>query len=207
MKNDSTSHWVKGRIQLPLNCEAEYFPNFLTREESVEIFDFLWQNYDLSDRTVTIADGSVYPMDTGKYIFADQELTDYSHLPEVLGPRAAWPPLLKTVKDRVESVLSRKFQVCLCIHYKSGAVGASLHTDMVEYGSVSFLTVISLGAEREFLFQSKEDELREYRLVLEQGSLLTMGEHCLERYQHGLPEDSACKDPRISLSYRQFGWD
>jgi len=206
MGNESDSRWVKGRTKLPLGCEAGYFPNFLTPEESSEIFDFLLQNYDLSDRTVTIADGTVYQMDTGKYLFADEDLTDYSHLPEVLGKRAAWPPLLKMVKDRVESVLLRKFHVCLCIHYKSGAVGAGLHTDMPEFGPVSFLTVISLGAERPFLFKAKSDA-REYRLMLEQGSLLTMGENCQERYEHGLPVDPGCKHPRISLSYRQFGWD
>jgi len=199
--------WTEGRYRLPLNCEAEYFPNFLTRDESSEIFDFLLQNYDLSDRTVTIADGTVYQMDTGKFMFADADLTDFGHLPEVLGNRAAWPPLLERVKDRLESVLSRRFQVCLCIHYKSGDVGAGLHTDMVEFGPVSFLTVISLGAEREFLFKSKDGDREEYRLVLQQGSLLTMGEHCQERYQHGLPVGPVCKEPRISLSYRQFGWD
>ena len=51
----SDSNWAKDRIRLPLNCEAEYFPNFMTREESAVIFDFLLQNYDISDRTVIIA--------------------------------------------------------------------------------------------------------------------------------------------------------
>lgn len=202
----SDSNWAKDRIRLPLNCEAEYFPNFMTREESAVIFDFLLQNYDISDRTVIIADGTTYQLDTGKFIFADDELTDFGHLPEVLGPRADWPPLLQMLKDRLESLLSRKFHVCLCIHYKSGEAEAALHTDMPEFGSVSFLTVISLGADREFLFRSKEDSPQDYRILLQQGSLLTMGEHCQERYQHGLPADPICKRPRISLSYRQFGW-
>ena len=192
---------------MPLNCEAEYFPNFLTSEESAELFEFLLSHYDLSDRTVTIADGTVYQMDTGKFMFADPELTDYRHLPEILGQRAEWPPVLKLVKKRLELLLSRTFHVCLCIHYKHGGVGAGLHTDMPEFGPVSFLTVISLGAEREFLFKAKTEAQEEYRLLLQQGSLLTMGEYCQERYQHGLPEDPACGEPRISLSYRQFGWD
>jgi len=114
--------------------------------------------------------------------------------------------MLKMVKDRLESLLSRTFRVCLCIRYKSGEVGAGLHTDMPEFGPVSFLTVISLGAEREFLFKSKSDG-EEYRIMLNQGSLLTMGDHCQERYEHGLPEDPACTQPRVSLSYRVFGWD
>jgi alkylated DNA repair dioxygenase AlkB len=207
MGNNYDLSWEKGRTKLPLNCEAEYFPNFLTQSENAEIFDFLLQNYDLSDRTVTTADGTTYQMDTGKFMFADAELTDFSHLPKVLGKRAAWPPLLKMVKGRLESVLSRKFHVCLCIHYKSGEVGAGLHMDMPEFGPVSFLTVISLGADREFLFKARGDDPEEYRLVLRQGSLLTMGEHCQERYQHGLPVDPSCERPRISLSYRPFGWD
>jgi alkylated DNA repair dioxygenase AlkB len=206
MGTDSEFPWGKARRRLPLNCEAQYFPKFMTAAESSELFDFLVENCDLSDRRVTIADGTVYQMDTGKFIFADAELTDNRHLPEVLGQRAAWAPPVLAVKQRLEALLSRTFHVCLVIRYKSGEVGAGLHTDMPEFGSVSFLTVISLGAARDFLFKSKEGG-EEYRIRLEPGSLLTMGEHCQERYQHGLPEDPACTEPRISLSYRQFGWD
>ena len=207
MAIDSAKSGERGRVSLPLNCEAEYFPNFMTAKESAELFEFLLNNFDLSDRTVTIADGTVYQMDTGKFMFADPELIDYRHLPEVLGQRAQWPPMLEQVKERLESLLARTFHVCLCIHYKSGEVGAGMHTDMPEFGPVSFLTVISLGAEREFLFKAKTEAQDEYRLLLQQGSLLTMGENCQERYQHGLPEDPACGEPRISLSFRQFGWD
>ena len=194
-----------GRTKLPLNCEAEYFADFLSEGESSEIFDYLCQNYDLSDRTVVTADGRVYRLDTGKHMFANPELTGYEHLPEVLGKRSEWPPLLEMVKDRLESVLAREFGVCLCIHYRSGDVGAGFHVDMPEFGPVSFLTVISLGADREFAFRSKEDAPHEYRLMLKAGSLLTMGEHCQERYQHGVPVDPGCASPRISLSYREFG--
>lgn len=206
MGEDSIFRWGRGRRQLPLNCEAEYFPEFMTAAESSQLFEFLVENCDLSDRTVTIADGTVYQMDTGKFIFADAELTDHRHLPEVLGQRAAWAPPVRDIKLRLEALLSRSFRVCLVIRYKSGEVGAGLHTDMPEFGPVSFLTVISLGAARDFLFKSKENG-DEYRIRLEPGSLLTMGEHCQERYEHGLPEDPACTEPRISLSYRQFGWD
>ena len=163
------------------------------------------ENDDLSDRTNDFPNG-VSHTGNGKYIFADPELTDFSHLPEVLGDRAVWPPLLEVVKERLESVLSRRFNVCLCIRYRNGEAGAAFHVDMPEFGSVSFLTVISLGAEREFAFRTLCDEPDEYRLVLKSGSLLTMGERCLERYQHGVPVDPTCKSPRISLSYRPFGW-
>ena len=193
------------RIELPLDCEAEYFPGFLTPQESTEIFDFLTENYDLSDRPIPSPTGPART-GNGKYMFADPELTGFDHLPEVLGLRAAWPPLLEQVRERLESVLSRRFQVCLCIRYPNGESGAGFHVDMSEFGSVSFLTVISLGAEREFAFRPLADRENETRLVLKRGSLLTMGERCQERYEHGVPPDSSCKSPRISLSYRYFGW-
>ena len=150
-------------------------------------------------------DGEIIQRDVGKYIFADAELTDYRNLLEVLGQRDAWPPLLEMVKERLETVLSRRFNVCLCIHYRSGEAGAGFHMDMPEFGSVSFITVISLGADREIVFRAQSDHSDEYRLVLESGSLLTMGEHCQERYEHEIPLDPACTRPRISLSFRPFG--
>jgi len=195
------------RVKLPLDCEADYFPKFLTPAESEEIFDFLCRNYDLSPDTIRMADGSLFQNDRGKYLFADPELTDVEHLPEVLGKRAEWPPLLEMVKTRLETVVGREFNVCLCIHYGSGSVEAGFHTDMAEFGSVSFITVVSLGAKREFVFRSKQDTSQEYRMVLRQGSLLTMGENCQERYEHAVPADPDCRNPRISLSYRPFGLD
>lgn len=194
-----------GRTKLPLNCAAEYFADFLSERESSAIFDYLSRNYDLSDRTVVTADGRVYPLDTGKHVFADPELTGYEHLPEALGRRSEWPPLLRMVKDRLESMLARQFGVCLCVYYKNGDAGAGFHVDMPEFGPVSFLTVISLGADREFAFRTIEGDPHEFRLVLKSGSLLTMGEHCQQRYQHGIPVDPGCRAPRISLSYRQYG--
>ncbi len=195
----------KDSIKLPLDCEAEYFPNFLTQRESTEIFEHLSQNYDLSGR-MNIGHDGVGRKGNGKYLFADPGLTDFGHLPDVLGPRAAWSPPLERVKQRLESVLARRFNVCLCIRYRSGEAGAGFHVDMPEFGSVSFITVISLGAEREFVFRTLDDDPDEYGLVLNSGSLLTMGEHCQERYQPGIPIDPGCMSPRISLSYRPFGW-
>ena len=195
------------RIRLPLDCEAEYFPNFLTTTESDEIFEHLCGNYDLSPGTIITPDGKVYPLDFGKHIFADADLLDFTHLPEALGRRTALPPLLEMVKERLKTVLQMDFNVCVCVHYRNGEVGADFHTDMPEFGRVSFITVISLGVQREFVFRSKEDASQELRLILERGSLLTMGEDCQERYEHGVPIDPNCKNPRISLSYRPFGWD
>ena len=92
------------RVKLPLDCEADYFPDLLTRRESEEIFDYLCQHYDLSPDTIRMADGSLFENDRGKYIFADPELTSFEHLPELLGRRSEWPPLLAMLKDRLESV-------------------------------------------------------------------------------------------------------
>jgi alkylated DNA repair dioxygenase AlkB len=195
------------QVKLPLDCEADYFPNFLAPAESEEIFDFLCRNYDLSPDTIRMADGSLFQNDRGKYLFADPELTDFEHLPEALGKRSEWPPILEMVKTRLEAVVGREFNVCLCIHYRSGSVEAGFHSDMPEFGPVSFITVISLGTEREFVFRSKQDASQEYRLVLRPGSLLTMGENCQERYEHAVPADPDCRNPRISLSYRLFGLD
>ncbi len=192
--------------RLPLNCEAEYFPNFLTKSESDEIFEYLCSNYDLSPEAITTPDGRTYQPDLGKHIFADPELIDFAHLPEALGRREKWPPLLKMVKERLKTVLQRDFNVCVFVHYRNGEVGADFHIDMPEFGPVSFLTIISLGAEREIVFRSRDDVSEEYRLVLAPGSLLTMGEHCQERYEHGVPVDPDSMCPRISLSYRPYGW-
>lgn len=66
--DDSNQHHE--RVKLPLDCEADYFPKFLTPAESEEIFDFLCRNYDLSPDTIRMADGSLFQNDRGKYTSA-----------------------------------------------------------------------------------------------------------------------------------------
>lgn len=196
---------IKG-LELPLDCRATYYPDFMAPGERDALFRRLRENYDLSDRTMKMADGSDYALDTGAMMFVDRPLIgEFSE--DIWGKIVEWPALLKRLKDRIEPVAQREYRVCRCIHYKDGGSGCDFHADYPAYGDLSSIASISLGEEREFLLRKIEDHSDLYRLTLGDGSLLIMGEGCQERYEHALPANDKYKSPRINLTFRPFGWD
>lgn len=193
--------------ELPLDCEAEYHPDFLSSTESAELFDYLSTNFDLTNRLFTLEDGSQFEMETGRVIFLDENLTSYDKLPKLWGARYAWPPLMATLKERVEAAAGHEFQVCPCLYYRDGEAGADFHSDLPAYGDTSWIASVSLGEEREFVFRSNDDPEDTYSMILGNGSLIIMGKHCQDRYQHAVPRNPIYTNPRINLTFRKYGWD
>lgn len=192
---------------LPLDCEASFLADFLSPAESTALFDELVDNYPLSDRKVTLVDGTEHLSDTGAYLFADGELTSYEHFPELWGGRSAWPASLASVRDRIHDLLGHRFPVARAIHYADGSVGMAFHSDLVAYGPTDAIASLSLGAERQFAFRNIDNPDQIYSLALPPGSLVFMGKNCQDRYQHGIIEDPTCTAPRINLTFRKYGWD
>jgi len=188
-------------------CVVEYHPGVLSPEESEELFRDLCQNYNVSNRKVLMADGTEFEVETGTYLFADKELTSYDVFPKVWGERQAWSPLMKMLKDRVESISKRQFQVCRIVYYENGAAGMDFHSDPSAYGDNTWISSVSLGEEREFLLRNKENHDDVHSYILEGGSLIIMGERCQDRYEHAVPRDPKYKKPRINLTFRRYGFD
>jgi len=65
---------------------------------------------------------------------------------------------------------------------------------------------LSLGEERDFFLREKET-LAETKIILENGSLIMMGENCQELYEHSLPTNNINKRPRINLTFRKYGFE
>jgi len=192
--------------QLPLNCEASYWREFIRPEDATALFHALITDYDVTDKSCKMADGTIYESETGTFIFADANLTSFDALPEVWGGRAPWPDLLAVVRDRIQDTVGVRFQVARLVYYANGSEGMSFHADLPAYGPTDAIASISLGAERDFAFRSLADPNDVHRITLHDGSLLYMGENCQERYQHGLPRSENCLVPRINLTFRKYGW-
>ncbi|MCB1860782.1 MAG: alpha-ketoglutarate-dependent dioxygenase AlkB [Gammaproteobacteria bacterium] len=194
-------------MELPLHCEADYYPEFLTREESDVLFNAIRASCDLSSTRIKAGDGKTYTLDTGKCMFVDAPLLDQAKLTEAFGPRQLWLPELLSIKQRIESVTGRRYNVAVCIYYPDGNAGVGFHSDLVAYGDTSSIATLSLGQARAFAFRSVDSPDDSYQLCLSNGSLLIMGEHCQERYEHSLPIVPECTRPRINLTFRAYGWN
>jgi alkylated DNA repair dioxygenase AlkB len=191
----------------PIQCVVEYHPELLSPEESAALFVDLCENHNVSNRKVLMEDGTEIEVETGSYLFTDEHLTGYDAFPKVWGDRQSWSPLMKMLKDRVESVSKRQFQVCRIVYYENGEAGMEFHSDPSAYGDNTWIASVSLGEEREFLLRNKEDHNEVHSYILGTGSLIIMGEHCQDRYEHAIPRDPKYRNPRINLTFRRYGFD
>ena len=192
---------------LPLNCRAFYHADFLSEHEASVLFDEITMGFDVTNRIVKMQDGSEHIAETGSFIFADPELTSFEALPEVGGGRAAWTDSLADIRERIAVATGVKFQVARCIYYQDGSEGVDFHRDLPAYGDTDEMASLSLGAERDFVLRDIADSEGRFSIRLASGSLLFMGEGTQENYEHALPHDENCHQPRLNLTFRKYGWE
>ncbi|MFK8161893.1 MAG: alpha-ketoglutarate-dependent dioxygenase AlkB [Lewinella sp.] len=194
-------------MQLPLNCTASYHADFLSVAEAVTLYDYILHECGIDDFRITThtADGPGLAA-FGKLMFIDEDLHQSGRFPEAAyGKNFPWPPEILTLKNRVEAHTGLVFGTCVCIWYPDGNIGVDYHSDQPAFGDTTVLPSISLGAERNFqLRENATGKVFEKRL--ETGSMIIMGAHCQDRYEHCLPEDPACTEGRINITFRQVGF-
>jgi alkylated DNA repair dioxygenase AlkB len=190
-------------MKLPLNCEVEYLQHFLPTEESAKLFNLLMEQFTPSTFEVLLASGERFKTETGKVTFMDEVLYTANRFPpDIWGQTAVWPDPLRKVKEKVETLTGHAFQVGVGILYPDGNTGIDYHSDLVAFGDTSYIPSLSLGEERRFFLREKTTQ-EESNLLLHQGSLIIMGEHCQERYEHSLPVDPACDGARVNITFRK----
>lgn len=194
-------------VKLPLNCEVTYYPAFSSKEEAGLLLEELIEDYQIQDKNRTCLNGEDMVLSHSKLMFVDQELYDKKVFPsKIWGATAVWSDQLKVIKERVEALVGTIFQTCVCIYYPDGKTGVDFHSDLMAFGDTSIIPSMSIGEERTFVLRSKEDG-QVHDILLENGSLIIMGENCQERYEHSLPIDPKYKNPRINLTFRKYGFD
>lgn len=191
-------------MKLPLNCSVEYISDFLNYEEAKELYEVLINEYNIEkSRLIIEAGGKLIRTDSFKILFASERLIEINSHPEnIHGKVHVWSGVMKKIKERVETLLDKEFELAMCIYYPNGEYFAPYHFDQQTSGYKTILPSISLGEVREFCFKSNEtDEV--YSLELANGSLLIMKDHAQDRYMHSLPQNSKYKNPRINITFRE----
>ncbi len=191
------------------NATVIYEPDFLSRDESQTLFTLISTLFEQGERKLIDTETSSYRLNRKTMVFIDSDI-DKSIIPKIWGNNVkilAFPPELLAIKQKLETQLSFKFNICLANYYNSGKNSIGWHSDNEEKGSTSCIASISLGQEREFLFKKKGTNETYKSLLLHHGSLIVMGDGCQENYQHSLPVDKSVKEPRLNLTFRLFDPD
>lgn len=192
-------------MKLPLNCTIDYIHPFLSKNESNNLYNHLIESFNLTQLHSIMINGELLQYNFGKIMFIDQDLYETNKLPTAhWGRTTVWSEEMTALKNRIEKTASLEFQTCVCIFYPNGNSGVDYHSDYPAFGDTTVIPSVSLGEERIFNLREKETK-KEHSFLLQNGSLIIMGAHCQERYEHALPTNPIYKNGRINLTFRQYG--
>lgn len=192
----------------------EFDPDFISKEESEKLFQFLqtnvaWEQKHYTDRKT----GQQYPQPRLTAWFADDTNMAYSYsgVTQIVQP---WIPELLDLKNRIENITEAKYNSVLLNYYRNGMDSVGYHSDNEkELGNNPVIASVSLGETRTFMLQQyrrmdKSGSLipctigyEEYELT--SGSLLVMSGTTQHFWKHSIPKTSR-NEPRINLTYRYF---
>lgn len=191
-------------MKLPINCTTDYISDFLTEVEASELYFNLINEYKLDQSRIIIqAGGKLIKTDSFKILFATEKMIQQnSHPEEIHGKCFKWAGPMAKLREKIENLLNKKFELAMCLYYPNGNYFAPHHSDLETSGHNTILPSISLGAVREFSFNDKEGK-NVYNLDLANGSLLVMGAYCQTRYTHSLLQNPKYKKGRINITFRE----
>ncbi|WP_422004400.1 alpha-ketoglutarate-dependent dioxygenase AlkB [Roseivirga pacifica] len=189
-----------------LKCEANYYPSFLTENQANSIYRTIVDDYLFNEAFLNTQPNHAKLPETDKVMFMDKWLFEENSLPnEVWGKTAPWFEALEALRNKIEELLKWPFHTGVCIYYPNGNTGIGFHADHPAFGNTAVIASISLGAER--IFQLRDNDTEEvYEERLAHGSLFVMGKGCQTDYEHALPMDSSCHQPRINITFRTKGY-
>ncbi len=186
---------------LPYDGCVEYYPAFLTPQQSQDMFLMLEQTIHWSADSIVMF---------GKELTLKRKIAWYGDAPfayrysQSTKTALPWITPLQLLKTQLESFTGEHFNSCLLNYYHDGHDSMGWHTDnekMMRKGAT--IASISLGATREFKFKHIKDNTLT-GIKLDNGSLLLMKENTQEHWKHSLPARKKITQPRINLTFRVF---
>lgn len=116
-----------------------------------------------------------------------------------------WTPVLRRLKQRVESLTGREFNSVLLNYYRDENDSMGMHSDDErELGEQPAIASLSLGETRDLVLKHRSrKDLKTVKLPLTPGSLLLMQGGTQRYWRHGINKLRRRCGPRINLTFRK----
>ncbi len=187
-------------IALP-GGELRYWPAFLSRDRSSNLFAQLRQSVPWQRSELRIAGRSI-PIPRLNAWYGDAG-ADYSYSGVRL-PITPWSPHLLAVKEQVEAATGLAFNSALLNLYRDGADSVDWHSDdEPELGDRPQVASLSLGAVRRFELKHRTIPATRHGLDLPDGSLLLMAGDLQRHWRHRVPKQRGLNGERINITFRR----
>jgi len=189
-----------------------------SREEAKDIFRKCEEeiSYFTGQLSKVFVFGKWHDIPRKQVAFGDDGLT-YKYSNNIV-PARSWTPLLRRIKNDVESATGHQFNFVLVNRYADGRDHMGEHKDDEEELEIrSPIASLSLGQERDFVFRHQDargaaakktfkQPPSNVKLKLDSGSLLMMNHPTNDFWYHSLPKRSLTSAPnaRINMTFRKM---
>ena len=184
------------------DAEIEYFPEFFSREKSLNFLPQLLDTIKWKQNTIKMY-GKENPVPRLEAWYGDPGKS-YAYSGIRMEP-STWTDELNEIKRSIESEVAISFNSVLINYYRDGQDRVAWHSDdEKELGKNPVIGSVSFGAERTFKLrhkQYKENNLKQ-SIVLKNGSLLLMKGATQHHWMHEIPRTAKPIGPRINLTFR-----
>ena len=184
------------------DAEIEYFPEFFSREKSLNFLPQLLDTIKWKQNTIKMY-GKENPVPRLEAWYGDPGKS-YAYSGIRMEP-STWTDELNEIKRSIESEVAISFNSVLINYYRDGQDRVAWHSDdEKELGKNPVIGSVSFGAERTFKLrhkQYKENNLKQ-SIVLKNGSLLLMKGATQHHWMHEIHRTAKTIGPRINLTFR-----
>lgn len=179
--------------------------DFLSANESEELFIRLNNTIDWKETTIELF-GKVHKLQREIAWYGDPGKT-YHYSGLTLNP-LPWTKDLKELKNKIEDTTGEVFNTVLLNKYRHGNDKVGWHSDHEkEFGRISTIASLSLGASRFFDVRNKWKKQEKFRIDLHSGTLLLMKGEFQHNWEHQVPRQTNIAGIRINLTFRQMKFE
>lgn len=192
----------KETLQLDETSAMNYYPDFLTQNESNELFQYLvslpWKTVvrrNAKGEDVELPRLQLWMADDGVKAQLFQK-----------GPALPWSGLIWRIKDKLEQLFDGyKFDYVLMNYYRDGNDWITFHRDDEAIPSdKNIVASLSFGATRTFqIIPARGRKNTKYEYKLTHGSLVVMRGDMQKSWKHGVPKEPDVGSVRINLTFRK----
>ncbi|TAF33138.1 MAG: alpha-ketoglutarate-dependent dioxygenase AlkB [Cytophagales bacterium] len=183
-------------------ADVLYYAHFLSVAEANDYFLLLKQELQWQQKHIKLFGKQVLEPRLTAFYGDEHRTYTYSQTLHVPLP---WPPVLWSLKQKLEAALQTNFNVVLANYYRNGQDSMGLHADdEPELGSEPCIASLSLGQSRFFRLVHKRKKYSPLKISLEHGSLLVMRGHTQTNWLHELPKSTKNVGERINLTFRHL---
>lgn len=186
-------------LKLP-QATIEYLPNFLTTDVAQALFQELLKKVPWQQDTIQVF-GKWYKQPRLTALYGKNENT-YTYSGITMKP-ITFTDNLKKLNKKVEKQCNHEFTTILLNRYRNGQDSNGWHADNEkELGENPTIVSISLGDTRYFYFKHRTQKQHNYKIKLENGSLLIMSGEMQHYWLHQVAKTKQEVEERINLTFR-----